>query len=469
VLIREGLLALPGREGLLRADLLVRGERIAAIGQDLPCPEGETTLDARGLLVFPAAIDPHVHFDEPGFTWREDFLHGTAEAARGGVGTIIDMPCTSLPPVTTAEALENKLAAVAGKALVDFAFFGGVSGASVEEALSGSMAALAPKVVGFKSYFISGMESFTSLNHDDFPRVLAEAARLGRPLLLHAEDLDFVRSAEARYAKQRASTGRAPSWEDYLSSRGREAELVAVASALALARAAGAAAALHVVHLGTAEAALAIHEAGATCETCAHYLAFTGADYERLGAALKTAPPVKSAADREGLWGHLASGAVDFLASDHAPAPRSEKETGDPLTAYGGIPGTGTGFPFLLSEGYFAGRLALPRFLEASSGAAARRYGLSARKGALAVGMDADFVLVDPSETTVVEGAGLFSLGRVTPFEGMRLKGRVRGTWVRGTRVYDAGADSGIRGPTGLPSSIVASPGHGKFLSWGYR
>jgi len=213
------------------------------------------------------------------------------------------------------------------------------------------------------------------------------------------------------------------------------------------------------------EAAELLHAGGASCETCAHYLAFTDADFPRLGASLKTAPVVKGAAEREGLWRLLASGAVDFVASDHAPAPEEEKNTGNPWTAYGGIPGTGTMLPYLLSEGLLSGRLSLPRFLDATGGAASRRYGLSARKGSIAVGKDADLVLVDPSATTRIEGGKLLSKGKITPFEGMRLTGRILVTYVRGAPVYRAarGADEAEAG------DVVAQPGSGKFLTWGYR
>ena len=217
------------------------------------------------------------------------------------------------------------------------------------------------------------------------------------------------------------------------------------------------------MHVGTAPAAEAIAAAGASCETCAHYLAFTEEDFDRLGASLKTAPPVKGRADREGLWKFIANGTISFLASDHAPAPESEKLTGDPLSAYGGIPGVGTGFPFLLSEGYLAGRLTLPRFLEASSGKAAERFGLSARKGSIAVGKDADFAFVDPASSWDVEGWRLFSRGKITPFEGMRFSGRVVATWVRGEAVFEDFEGGGGE------SAIVAAPGYGKYLNWGYR
>ncbi len=470
MILRDCLSALPGQDRLLRRSIRVRGERIAEISESIAPEAGEEIVEAGDLVALPGAIDPHVHFDEPGFTHREDFLHGSAEAAKGGVTTVIDMPCTSLPPVTTSRALDGKLASIRGKALVDYALFGGVSGHTVEASLGPEgMAELASRVVGFKCYFISGMDSFTRVTHDDFARVVAEGERLGRPILLHAEDLDYVAPATARI---KAARGEAPArWSDYADSRPEAAELAAVAAALALSR--GREASLHIVHVGTSAAADLVAAAGASCETCAHYLAFGREDFESLGAALKTAPVVKSRSERALLWDRLASGAISFLASDHAPAPEAEKNTGDPWTAYGGIPGTGTMLPFAYSEGFVARRLPLRRFVDAIAGAAARRYGLDARKGSLEAGKDADIVLIDPSASTIIEGSRLLSKGRITPFEGMRLSGRIVTTFLRGRPVY-ASPDSGFRASDpsarglGLPG-IIAQPGCGRFLTWGYH
>jgi allantoinase len=464
MIVRNGLLALPGQDDFRRVDLRLRGERITELAPGLLPEAGEEVVEAAGLMVFPGAIDPHVHFDEPGFTSREDFLHGTSEAARGGVTTVIDMPCTSLPPITTAAAFDNKLAIVSKTALVDYAFFGGISGHTIGASLDGAMADLAQKgVVGFKCYFISGMESFTRVTHDDFARALRRAEGLGRPVLLHAEDLDYVVAATARVKAARGAAP--PQWSDFCDSRDEAAETVAVASALALA--AGREASLHIVHVGTSAAAALIAASGATCETCAHYLAFSREDFAARGASLKTMPVVKARGEAAALWALLASGGIDFVASDHAPAQAAEKETGDPWTAYGGIPGTGTLFPYLLSEGLFAGRLGLARFLEASSLAAARRYGLAARKGSLEPGKDGDFVLVDPAGSTTLRGEELLSKGHHTPFEGMTFKGRIAATYVRGQVVYRAAPQTpGLAPPTGR---IVAKPGSGKFLPWGYR
>ncbi len=464
MIVKNGLVALPGEARLRRVDLRVRGEHFIEVAQNIEAAAGDEVLDASGLMVFPGAIDPHVHFDEPGFTQREDFLHGTSEAARGGVTTVVDMPCTSLPPVTTAAAFDNKLSIVSKSAVVDFAFFGGVSGHAVKESLEGGMADLAARgVVGWKCYFISGMDSFTRVSHDDFPRILREAERLRRPVLLHAEDLDYVTAATGRVKARRG--GKPAEWSDYAESRDEAAETVAVASALALAS--GREGFLHIVHVGTAAAAALVAASDASCETCSHYLAFSREDFPRLGAALKTAPVVKGRGEGERLWALLSRGDIDFVASDHAPSQAAEKDTGDIWTAYGGIPGTGTLFPYLLSEGFFAGRLSLSRFTEATGGCAAKRYGLAARKGSIEPGKDADFVLVDPAGTTTIRGEELLSKGHLTPFEGMRLKGRISATWLRGQVVWKAAVETPGLAPSG--GRIVARPGYGKFLTWGYR
>ena len=484
MLIRGGKAALPGAETPVRVDIRIEGERIALIAPELSPLPGEEVVDAAGLLILPGAIDPHVHFDTPGFTAREDFLHGSAEAARGGVTTVVDMPCTSLPPVVSAAALESKLKAVAPMALIDYGFYGGVRGDIASAAGNGitapdriekSMTELAPRVLAFKAYLLSGMDTFPQVSHEDLGRAITKAAELGRPLCLHAEDADYVGAARRRVEATRNIAGpgkEKASWDDYVDSRPEAAETVAVAAAIALAR--GHERTLHIVHVGTAEAVEALAAAGAGCETCSHYLAFSRDDFASKGAFLKTAPPVKARGQAEKLWAMLADGRISFVTSDHAPARGEEKRTGSVWTDYGGIPGVGTTLPYLFSEGYLAGRLTLGRFLDATSGAAARRYGLASRKGSLEVGKDADFVLIDQDGRTVISGAGLYSKGKDTPFDGMKLRGSIKSTWVRGRKVYDAEAAFGAMKARGAGAEypemkgIVADAGYGRFLTWGY-
>jgi allantoinase len=443
LLIRGGRLALSGAAEPVSGDILVRGGRFAGVYPGAcDSAAGAEILDAGGLEVFPGGIDPHVHFDDPGYTHREDFYHGTAAAASGGITTIIDMPCTSIPPVTSLAGLREKLSAVASKALVDFAFFGGVSGQVWDAGAEAAMTELAPLVRGYKVYAASGMESFRRLGPLELEGVLRIARSLGLPVLLHAEDGEYVARAAAAAAGKKGA-------RDYYLTRPETAELLAVHAAALLARLTGAD--LHVVHLATAEGAAVLPASGATCETCPHYLEFDLDDFERLGSSLKAAPSVKPG-QREGLWRGLADGSISFAASDHAPAPFEEKNTGSMMTDYGGIPGTGTLWPYLYSEGLVSGRLGLSRFLAAVSENAAKRYGLWDAKGSIEAGKDADLVFVDPSSTWTVRGADFLSKGKITPFEGRTFRGRIVKTLVRGRTVYDASA------------GITAEPGLGRFL-----
>jgi allantoinase len=472
MILRNTLAALPGENDFRKVDVVISQGKIREIvsAGSARIDEGEI-FEASGLMMFPGAIDAHVHFDEPGYTHREDFYHGSSEAARGGVTTVVDMPCTSIPPITDLKALETKREIVRNQAVVDYAFFGGINGSSSSEEMEKGIRELAQEVVGFKCYAISGMESFRAVTPSQFSMAISLCKDVGRPLLLHAEDpATIAKQMEKILARTDNSQN---TWKDYCFSRPMEAEEKACELAIRLAG--DAAEYLHVVHVGTARAAELVAAAKGSCETCAHYLAFDENDFERKGATLKTAPPVKATSQKALLWRLLADGTIAFMASDHAGAPDYEKFTDDPFTAYGGIPGTGTMFPYLLSEGLFAGRLDLPRFLDVSSQAAAKRYGLHKGKGAILPGLDADFVLVDPNSTSLVDPDSMYSKNRITAFAGMRLAGSIVATFVRGTCVYG----NGTGGPTPQRVKvgdfdrfagriILVSRGFGKFLTWGY-
>jgi len=438
LIIKNGRIAFSGENKFYTRDLRIEQGKIVEIGSDL---SGDSEIDAAGLLIFPGAIDPHVHFDDPGYTAREDFYHGGCAAVSGGVTTIIDMPCTSVPPVTKLENLQHKLQVVRKKAVLDFGFFGGVSGQCFDGNFRNGMTELADYVLGFKTYFISGMESFARLDFEQFRQVL----QTNRPVLLHAEDYETVTAAEL-IAKAEGS-----GWRNYYNSRPEEAEIIAVKKAVAMATEIGAD--LHIVHIGTAAAAeFLAGRKRITGETEPHYLEFSFDDLERIGGALKTAPVVKSPGNAAKLWQMLTDGTISFAASDHAPAPANQKNTGSAWNDYSGIPGTGTLFPYMYSEGFIKREISLARFLEIISENAARRYGLFDRKGSIEVGKDGDLALIDPEANWTVRGRDFYSKGKLTPFEGMTFHGRVAKTIIRGEVVYD------------FQKGVIAKPGFGKFL-----
>jgi len=403
---------------------------------------GEQWVNLRGALALPGVIDGHVHFDDPGFTHREDFASGTAAAAAGGVTCVVDMPCTSLPPITDTDALATKVRAVQTKAHVDFMLWGGVSGnAMAGDAWRENLADLAAAgVAAIKVYCLSGMESFTGLDYGRIREVLEVAGELAIPVGVHAEDPTIVRELTSGVRDQ---NGNGPA--DYASSRPTLAEVAAVREIIAASRSTGAR--VHIVHLSSGAALDLITEArrdgvAITAETCPHYLQFTLDDLITKGSLLKTAPVVKSAADRERLWRGLADREISFVATDHAPAQwPEEKNTGSIWTDYGGVPGVETLLPYLYSEGVSAGRITLEQLVKLTASHPARFFGVENRKGAFREGHDADFVVFDETARWRVSGAELHNLNRYTPFEGHEFTGRVRATYVRGRAVFERKPD----------------------------
>ncbi len=405
-------------------DLLIRGcepvdvavddGRIVAIGAGLE-PTATETVDATGLRVLPGAVDAHVHFNDPGRADWEGWASGTSAAAAGGTTCVVDMPLNAHPPTVDGDAFRLKLAAADGAAVTDFALWGGLVPGNVAH-----LAELAELgVVGFKAFMCpSGIDDFDAVDDDALGEGMAEAARLGLPVAVHAESPALL-AAPAGH-----------SWRDFLASRPVEAELDAIARAVALAERTGCS--LHVVHVSTGRGVRLVAAARArgidvTCETCPHYLVLDEDDLERLGAVAKCAPPLRSRADRDDLRAEVAAGHVDFLASDHSPAPPSMKRGDDAFAIWGGISGCQSLLGLALTESVAT---------ELVAGRPAARLRLPG-KGRLEPGADADLVLVDMSADTELRTEDLRYRHRHSPYVGMRLRGRIAATYLRGHRVGD--------------------------------
>lgn len=421
--------------------------KFSAISNDLKPLDGEPVINLKGMLVLPGGIDPHVHFNTPGFEERETFETGSAFAASGGITTVIDMPCTSLPPVTNVVNLENKLAVISGRSYIDYALWGGVSGNCLQEPnwLENMQALWKAGVVGFKTYSLSGMPTFTHLAPDELTEVMEFAGRLGILIGHHAEAAEIV----LPLTKKLMSEGRVDA-AAYALSRPTEAEVVALERIGKLAR--QYATPLHIVHVSSgrgAELIAQLKNSGVAIsgETCPHYMAFNIEDLIAQGSVLKTAPVVKTKADSERLWQSLTNGELDFIASDHAPCPLHQKQTGSIWSDYGGISGTGTLLPFLYSEGFRRNRITLAQLVTATSTNAAQRYGLYPQKGALQVGSDADFVCIDETQSATIHGTDFLSLGKFTPFEGFEFQGGIKSVYLGGSLIFDD-----EKGLTGLRS-----------------
>jgi allantoinase len=418
---------------------------------------GTVDIDLAGLWLLPGAIDGHVHFDEPGFTHRENFASGTLAASAGGVTTVIDMPCTSAPPVTDLASYDRKLKVVAPKARVDFALWAGVrgNGYSTEHVRRSLQSLYSYGVRSIKAYLISAMPSFEDLSAEQLEEVLVAARECGLMVGVHAEDKRMVLEGAARESSAPDASGPMA----YVRARSAEAEAQGIETCIRLAEKTGAR--LHIVHLACGEGVRKIREARArgvsiTAETCPHYLAFTSEDLVRLGSVLKTAPVVKSAQDRDALWEGIADGTIDTIGTDHAPGQwPSEKNTGSIWTDYGGLPGVELLLPFLLSEGVHKGRITLERAIELVCSGPARIHCLESSKGSLQPGLDADLVVVDPEIAWPVHANELYTAQKYTPFEGFTFTGRVLRTFVRGTEVFDRSV-----GAVGRACGQLVSPDH---------
>jgi allantoinase len=427
-----------GPDGLVDGDVGIGDGVVAAVGPDL-AGGGAEEVDARRLLALPGAVDAHVHLNDPGRADWEGFGTGTAALAAGGTTCAIDMPLNAIPPTLDGASFDAKVAAARGTARIDVALWGGLVPGDLDR-----LDELAARgVVGFKAFMsASGVEEFEASDDLTLLEGMARAARLGLPVAVHAES-DVLTSGLARRALAEGRTGVG----DYLASRPVVAELEAIGRAIAFAAETGCA--LHVVHVSSGRGVALVAEArtrgvDVTCETCPHYLVLDADDAERLGAAAKCAPPLRPAAEREALWARVLAGDVDLVATDHSPSPAALKDTGeDHFAAWGGIPGAQTLLVLLHDAGVVARGLPVERLAALTASAPAARFRLSGAKGSLAVGADADVVLLDPAAEWTLERDALLDRHRLSPFTGRRLRGRVVRTVLRGQTVALEGRSVG--------------------------
>lgn len=404
--------------GLLPATVTIANGRIA--GVDSWEHPGEV-LDYGDAVVMPGLVDTHVHVNEPGRTEWEGFESATRAAAAGGITTICDMPLNSIPPTTTVAGLEAKRRAAAEHARIGVKFIGGVIPGNLNELEPLARAG----VCAFKCFLCpSGVPEFPYVSESDLREVFPTLARLGVPLMVHAEDPVLLRpgSSSSRY-------------DDYLASRPVAAELEAIRMLVRLLE--WCRTPVHVVHLSSATSLEVIRNAKSrnlplTVETCPHYLTFSAEEIPAGATEFKCAPPIREATEREGLWQGLLAGDIDLVASDHSPCPAQLKQTsGDFFAAWGGIASLQISLPAVWTVARTRGAdIAL--ISQWMSVAPARLAGLEDRKGRIARGYDADLVVWDPDETFVVEPATLLHRHPVSPYRGRVLHGRVRITYVGG-------------------------------------
>ncbi len=424
VKIANGSIVSP--DSVYKGDILVKDGKVALVG-DATGLEAKETIDASGKLVFPGMIDSHAHLNDPGFTWREDYPHGSAAAAVGGVTTIVDMPLQNEPALTNADIFRAKEKAIANRSYVDYAFWGGLVDDNVTD-LPGMNDCGA---VAFKAFIGPVSPDYSSINMGIVRNALQTIEKFDGLGGFHCEDYAIIKGAE----KQAAEKGNV-TWSDFLDSRPLSAELISTSSIIELARETGAR--VHICHVSHPEVAELIRQARleglpVSGETCGHYLAYTDEDVVANGSIFKCAPPLRSAEDRDGLWEYVLDGTLGSLASDHSPCRADEKDEKEHgiLGAWGGISGIQSTMQVLYDQGVNRRDLD-PTFLARASRDTAEVFSMGSRKGTLEPGKDADIVILDPEKEWEITPDSLKYLNQISAFVGLKGKGIPVCTLVRG-------------------------------------
>lgn len=423
LLIKNTFLIDPKTQRQERADILVCDGKIAAIGDATAFKEMTDVsqlqiYDGEGLVAAPGLIDVHVHFRDPGFTYKEDILSGSRAAAAGGFTTVVLMANTN-PVVDNKETLSYVLEK------------GKETDIHVKSCCSITKGMCGEELTDMSYLLQQGAAGFTDdgkplLDEALTYQAMQEAARLGTVLSFHEENPAYIKDNGINAGEASAYYG--------IGGSSREAEIGMVRRDIRLASRTGAA--INIQHISTKEAVMLVREAKKAghaihAEATPHHIALTQEAAIRCGTLAKMNPPLREEADRAAIIEGLKDGTIDLIATDHAPHSREEKEK--PITqAPSGIIGLETALPLCITNLVKAGHLTLMQLLEKLTRNPAKLYGLDA--GYLAVGGPADIVLFDADVENHIEG--FLSKSWNSPFLGEKLTGKVRCTICGGRIVY---------------------------------
>lgn len=412
-------------------DIAIKDGKIFAIEKSGSFPESKETVDVKGKYILPGLIDVHVHFREPGLTYKEDFSTGSTAAAIGGITSVCDMP-NCVPFTCTLDAYEEKLDIIKDKAYVDYGLIAAVVGDSIQEI---------PKLAdaGINVYKIFMGSTVGGVPAPDDGGML-EAFRLiketGRRIGVHAENNPIMDFFTAKLKKEGRTDALA-----HLEARPTVAAVEATQRAILFAKETGCK--LHIYHMSSKDEVELIKQAklqgiDVSAETAPHYLLLNSDYYQKLGSIIKMNPPIRSAEHGEGLWKGLQEGIIEVIGTDHSPHSEEEKLKENIWDAIPGFPGVETNVPLMLTQ-INEGKLTLNQYVKLASENPSKLFNMYPEKGTYKLGTDADFTIVDMDKEGIIDKKKLHSKPKITPFDGYRVKGMPVYTIVRGNIVMKDG------------------------------
>lgn len=430
LVIKNGWVVLPNET--FKGGVAIKDEKFAAIGTDDVLPQGKEEIDAKGKHILPGIIDGHVHFREPGLTYKEDFGTGSTAAVCGGVAMVIDMPNT-IPPTADAEQVKVKQKLAEEKSLVDFGILGVVVQTNTGQILPMAEAG----AVGYKIFFGETIGNLPFPDDGMCMEAFSFIAKSKLPLGIHAENRQIMSYCTNKLKSEGKNS--AVNWE---ASRPDICEAESVAHAIFFAETFGTK--LHIFHMSSKQAATMVRDSKArglrvTAETGPHYLLREYKDMAEVGSLLKMNPPVRSRDHGAVLWDGLLNGCVDMIATDHSPHTLEEK--GSDLMGkllkpaiwdcISGFCGVETGVPLILTE-VNKGRMTLNQYVKVTSENPAKVWQIYPKKGAIRLGSDGDITIVDMDKEGTIDVNKLHSKNKPTPWHGWKVKGIPVCTIVRG-------------------------------------
>lgn len=429
-----------------RGNIGIENGKICAITAPDERPVAREVIDVKGKYVIPGGIDSHIHFQDPGFTEREDFESGTAAAAVGGVTTGISHPL-NLPPVVDLESYEFTVKTYENRGYIDYGIHaGGTAGnCSLIEQLWTDTGA-----TSIKMFMCFSVAEFPYVKDDALYEILTKVAAVDGLAMIHAENNELIQYHEKRLKAEGRKDPMA-----YLESHCEEGELESVKRALYYLEITGAKGVI--LHSGMCSALREIRAAKQRgvkvyAECCPHFLTFNDQDMAEYGPYLKFSPVMRDEKNRQELWKLLEEGYIQTMGSDHSPYTEEEKRRGmmNIWDAPNGIPGVQMTMPVLLN-GVNEGKLSFQRLVEITSWNPSRIYGLDYCKGSITIGKDADLVVVDMDKKHTFAKSDIKSKAKWSPYVGKTFKGWPVMTFVRGEVVAENG-------------NVIGKAGFGKYV-----